>query len=226
MENKVEESKKQLGLSLTIGFLLTFCGGFFDGYTYLVRDNTFATMQTGNMIMFIIKLFMGNMEAFMLLLPILAFSLGVIVIGLFNKIKQKKVVRIVFCIVVCLLLVVEALIKNHYFNFIGSMIISFVAGMQLELFQSFCGIKFMTTMCTGNLVNVNRQLIEIIVSPKKEVLKKMLIYIFVIIIFALGVLLSCLFVDKWNQYAILFLIVVYLIISVLIYLKREKEYEK
>lgn len=226
MENKVEKSNRQLVLSLLIGFLLTFCGGFFDGYTYLVRDNTFATMQTGNMIMFIVKLFMGNMEAFVLLLPILFFSLGVIVSGLFNKINHKKVIRIAFCLVVCLLLVIESLIKDHYFNFIGSMIISFVAGMQLELFQSFCGIKFMTTMCTGNLVNVNRQLIEIIVFPKKEALKKMFIYILVIIMFALGVLFSCLFVDRWNQNAILFLIIVYVIISVIIYFKKEIEYEK
>ena len=43
--------KRNMSEKLIIVILLSFAGGIFDAYSYALRGKTFATMQTGNIIL-------------------------------------------------------------------------------------------------------------------------------------------------------------------------------
>ena len=65
--------------SMAVGLLLALAGGILDAYSYLNRGEVFATAETGNIVQLSIHLSRGEWgDAFHYLLPISAFTLGVI----------------------------------------------------------------------------------------------------------------------------------------------------
>lgn len=78
--------KRQMSDTICIGIMLAIVGGFLDAYTYLCRGEVFANAQTGNMVLFGIKLIKQNyIQALYYLLPILAFLIGVIVAEMIKR---------------------------------------------------------------------------------------------------------------------------------------------
>lgn len=49
-------SSKQMSESIRIGAILAVSGGFMDAYSYIQRDQVFANAQTGNILLFGVKL--------------------------------------------------------------------------------------------------------------------------------------------------------------------------
>lgn len=54
------KSTKQMSESIRLGAILAVSGGFMDAYSYIQRDEVFANAQTGNMLLFGVKLSEGN----------------------------------------------------------------------------------------------------------------------------------------------------------------------
>lgn len=73
----------------TIGLLLSFIGGAMDSYTY-IQYNAFASAQTGNIVLAIIKLSMVNGLALEKILSTVFFFLGILLTKFLIDYFKKK----------------------------------------------------------------------------------------------------------------------------------------
>ena len=124
--------------ALISGLLLTYVGGFLDGYTYLGRGHVFANAQTGNMALLGISLFRGDgMQVLHYLLPISAFALGSLLTKQLERTTFSK--RLVSAIEI-LILAFVALAGSGLADQYANMLISFVCAMQVTAFRQIDGL--------------------------------------------------------------------------------------
>ena len=90
--------KKNKFLLLLVISLLAIGGGFIDAYTYLIRDGSFATMQTGNLIFLTLHLLSNDISSIKrFLFPIISFVIGTIFIVIIRNYMKKKIDLFRFC---------------------------------------------------------------------------------------------------------------------------------
>ena len=196
--------------SLLLGGLLAMAGGFFDAYTYLCRGGVFANAQTGNIVLFGLKLAEGEWQrALTYLLPILAFAFGVVAAEIVKQHgKQEKRLdaglhwRQVIVIAEIILLAVVAFLPQQM-NMVVNTVISFVCAMQVETFRKVRGSAFATTMCTGNLRSGTEQLIIWRQTGNRKAAHKARHYYAIILWFIAGAALGALCTDAWGERALL-----------------------
>lgn len=196
--------------SLLLGGLLAMAGGFFDAYTYLCRGGVFANAQTGNIVLFGLKLAEGEWQrALTYLLPILAFAFGVVAAEIVKRHgKQEKRLdaglhwRQVIVIAEIILLAVVAFLPQQM-NMMVNTVISFVCAMQVETFRKVRGSAFATTMCTGNLRSGTEQLIIWRQTGNRKAAHKARHYYAIILWFIAGAALGALCTDAWGERALL-----------------------
>ena len=222
------ENKKDISNSLLIALLLSIAGGFLDSYSYLVRSETFATMQTGNMINCVLRLLNKELTGFMFLLPVLSFSIGIIIAILINHGLSKKnsCFKYISLIIEILSMVAAGFIPLGQFNFIVTMLIAFTSAIQIETFKDVEGMSFASTMCTGNLKSAMENIGNFIVNHQKENIIRCLKYILIIITFLFGITIGYVFVGLFNQYAILFTIIIYVVVLMILLIFNFKNKNK
>lgn len=189
----MRKTRFQPSESFTLGILLAISGGFWDTYTYILRGEVFANAETGNIVLLGINIATGNFKnAINYLVPILAFALGVFIIGLirrrFRNISvfhwRHIIITIEILIVFCVGFMPEAL--NHLVN----ILVSFVCAMQVATFKKVWDCPCATTMCTGNLRSCTENLFQYLNTKDKKFLRKSFTYFGVIMFFILGALLG------------------------------------
>lgn len=196
--------------SLLLGGLLAMAGGFFDAYTYLCRGGVFANAQTGNIVLFGLKLAEGEWQrALTYLLPILAFAFGVVAAELVKRHGKRENRpdaglhwRQVIVIAEIVLLAVVAFLPQQM-NMVVNTVISFVCAMQVETFRKVRGSAFATTMCTGNLRSGTEQLIIWRQTGNRKAAHKARHYYAIILWFIAGAALGALCTDAWGERALL-----------------------
>ncbi len=206
----MQQEKGQMSESLLLGGLLAMAGGFFDAYTYLCRGGVFANAQTGNIVLFGLKLAEGEWQrALTYLLPILAFAFGVVAAEIVKRHgKQEKRLdaglhwRQVIVIAEIMLLAVVAFLPQQM-NMVVNTVISFVCAMQVETFRKVRGSAFATTMCTGNLRSGTEQLIIWRQTGNRKAAHKARHYYAIILWFIAGAALGALCTDAWGERALL-----------------------
>ena len=206
----MQQEKGQMSESLLLGGLLAMAGGFFDAYTYLCRGGVFANAQTGNIVLFGLKLAEGEWQrALTYLLPILAFAFGIVAAEIVKRHgKQEKRLdaglhwRQVIVIAEIILLAVVAFLPQQM-NMVVNTVISFVCAMQVETFRKVRGSAFATTMCTGNLRSGTEQLIIWRQTGNRKAAHKARHYYAIILWFIAGAALGALCTDAWGERALL-----------------------
>ncbi len=206
----MQQEKGQMSESLLLGGLLAMAGGFFDAYTYLCRGGVFANAQTGNIVLFGLKLAEGEWQrALTYLLPILAFAFGVVAAELVKRHGKRENRpdaglhwRQVIVIAEIVLLAVVAFLPQQM-NMVVNTVISFVCAMQVETFRKVRGSAFATTMCTGNLRSGTEQLIIWRQTGNRKAAHKARHYYAIILWFIAGAALGALCTDAWGERALL-----------------------
>lgn len=206
----MQQEKGQMSESLLLGGLLAMAGGFFDAYTYLCRGGVFANAQTGNIVLFGLKLAEGEWQrALTYLLPILAFAFGVVAAELVKRHGKRENRpdaglhwRQVIVIAEIVLLAVVAFLPQQM-NMVVNTVISFVCAMQVETFRKVRGSAFATTMCTGNLRSGTEQLIIWRQTGNRKAAHKARHYYAIILWFIAGAALGALCTDTWGERALL-----------------------
>lgn len=206
----MQQEKGQMSESLLLGGLLAMAGGFFDAYTYLCRGGVFANAQTGNIVLFGLKLAEGEWQrALTYLLPILAFAFGVVAAELVKRHGKRENRpdaglhwRQVIVIAEIVLLAVVAFLPQQM-NMVVNTVISFVCAMQVETFRKVRGSAFATTMCTGNLRSGTEQLIIWRQTGNRKAAHKARHYYAIILWFIAGAALGALCTDAWSERALL-----------------------
>lgn len=221
--------KKQMSDKLIISILLALAGGIMDAYSYTLRGKTFATLQTGNLILMGINFVNNNTsKALMYLLPIMSFTIGSFISQIVENISNKlkflhwRQVSIVFEIIMC---IIVSFIPQGDLDFLANMLISYAAGMQLQSFRKTKGLGIATTMCTGNMKSFGASIANAITYKDKKILLNSLIYLSLILSFFVGVLISYDLARHINTYTTLIALIPLLIVFILMFIKFEEEFD-
>jgi uncharacterized membrane protein YoaK (UPF0700 family) len=225
---KLNIKEEQMSQSALLGLFLASSGGFLDAYTYLLRGGKFATMQTGNMIMFAYKIFASEpIAACYYLIPIASFFVAIVIAVLLEK-ALKTVTKfhwrqlIVFLEMLIVIGTAFVPVADN-FNWLANMLVSFVAGLQLESFKKVKGIAFASTMCTGNLKSLAERVASFFTGFDKEKLLEALVFLAVILAFVGGVFVGYYSSAAYSNLGILFTLPFLFVSDLLMYIKPVEE---
>lgn len=187
-------NKYQPSESLLLGILLAISGGYWDAYTYILRGGVFANAETGNMVLMGINIAKGDIrQAVSCFLPVLAFALGVLVIGYIRKLFKEIHITHWRNIIIgfeTLLIAIVGILPKEGFNHLSTIIVSLVCAMQVAAFKKVRGCPCATTMCTGNLRSFTENIFTYMQSGDRAFLTKAMIYITVIFFFITGAVIG------------------------------------
>lgn len=193
--------------TFTAAALLALAGGFLDAYTYLCRGAVFANAQTGNMVLLALRAAEGNWaQAFHYLMPILAFSLGVVVSELIKRAHRhpgRIHWRHTVLVVEMAALVLAAFAPVGEWDSLVNVTVSFVCALQVETFRKVRGYPFASTMCTGNLRSGTEALYHGVTQHDEALLRKGGCYLGVIGCFLAGAALGGVLSPRFPQGALL-----------------------
>lgn len=218
MVEKVQ--KKQISETFAIGTLLAVVGGYLDAYTFLCRDGVFANAQTGNMVLFGVRLASGDWtDALRYVIPILFFAVG-IVLAQSIKVRCKPGSlfhwrQITVAIEIFALCCVGFL--GREFNLLSNLIVSLVCSIQVQSFRSINGNSYATTMCTGNLRSATEKLFDYVRTRKKQSLEVCLQYFGIIGMFIIGAVAGALLTNAFSFAAVFFAVLPLLLVLVLMF---------
>lgn len=189
----MQKRRFQPSESLTLGILLAVAGGFWDTYTYILRGHVFANAETGNIVLLGINLANKDFkQALKYLIPIFAFSFGILIIGIirkhFKEISLFHWRHIIITIEIIIIFMVGFIPES--LNQLVNIMVSFVCAMQVATFKKVLGCPCATTMCTGNLRSCTENFFQFLNTHDKVYFKKSLIYFSVIMFFVAGALLG------------------------------------
>ena len=209
------KKQTQTSESFRIGALLAIIGGFFDAYSYLCRDGVFANAQTGNIVLFGIKIANGEYNlAGHYLVPIIAFALGVFIAEImrrfFGKYQNKFHWRQAVVIIEIFLVIIVAYLPQKY-NMVANTSISFICALQVETFRKVRGSAFSTTMCTGNLRSLTEQLAKWYIDKDKDAIFKAIRYAMIIFYFIMGAVMGVFGVKYFAEQSVIFCSLVLLV---------------
>ena len=171
--------------------IITFVGGYMNGYTYITRNNILANMHTANMSKLGINIALGEwLEALHYLIPIVTCILG----AAFSKLIETILInfnfkgdwRKVALVLEGIALFLIGLIPSSFPDIIVTNLVSFLMGYQLCLFRNCLGVPFNTTISTGNIRTVGLFLFGALDKESRDSLKKVIIFTILTFSFAVG----------------------------------------
>ena len=171
--------------------IITFVGGYMNGYTYITRNNILANMHTANMSKLGINIALGEwLEALHYFIPIVTCILG----AAFSKLIETILINFNFkgdwrkfaLVLEGIALFLIGLIPSSFPDIIVTNLVSFLMGYQLCLFRNCLGVPFNTTICTGNIRTVGLFLFGALDKESRDSLKKVIIFTILTFSFAVG----------------------------------------
>lgn len=177
-------------ISLRLGTILAATGGFLDAYTYVSRHGVFATSQTGNLVLFGIRATRGDWaQAVRHLPPLLAFICGVLAA---ETLKRPRVVRAIrwparaAIVVEVVVLAIVGAIPESAADSVVTVMIAFVASIQISMFRTLVRWPYNTTMTTGNLRTAFQAVYLALVDGSEEAKAQARSFLSVILAFLVG----------------------------------------
>lgn len=172
---------------------LTFSAGFIDAYTYIQRGHTLSAGQTGNVIFFA-SAFADHNIAGMLnrATTFIAFTLGLLLVGLFHKYVKSNYWR-VFCLFPILFICLGVgFVPKNVPNYYVVPVIAFGLAVQNASFSKIEGMGYNNAFTTGNLKKSVVAWSAYFFGEDKSQHNAAVNYMFLVIAFALGAIVSAL----------------------------------
>lgn len=221
--------ERQLSESLLVGLLLAFVGGYLDGYTYLLRDGMFATMETSNLILAVYHFIHTHwMTGLMYLVPIGGFTLAVAATSLTEHfLKHKKLFlhwrQITLIVEIVLIIGASFIPLNSEYNIYSTLLLSIASGIQLESFRTIHSISFAANMATGNLQKIARGVVKAVTLHNKELFKEAMCFVGIVLAFTAGISLSLAIGQYVGCYTSIFSIIPLIAIFFILFKKPVKD---
>lgn len=189
------------------GMLLTLVGGFMDVYSYILRGNVFATGQTGNFVLMVVRLaeknYIGTAQA---IVPIVSFWIGIFISWhmFYSYCKEKQLLWKRWVLIIeILILFVAGFVPSYYPHIISNTLVSFAASLQFCAFRKFgTDENYASIFCTGNMRACAENYYIAIARKDRVGLKKALRYSYILISFFVGIILGALAVTTLREKAI------------------------
>lgn len=203
---KVTILKKDIHEFRSVGLLLTFIGGAVDLYTY-THYESFASAQTGNLVLGITQLLNGEWSsAGKKLLAVCFFFLGVLT-GKFMiryfQMKEWPFWRLIILYVEAFLFLIIGLHSvNQHTGFV-TLSIAFVTAAQWISFDKINGRAYTSLFTTGNLKGLAASLYDYLATREKNAFDGFIHYLLVVFAFIFGALFSAIGYRYFHEKSIL-----------------------
>ena len=195
---KISRQSKRLAL------FLTFCAGYVDAYTFIVRGNTLVAGQTGNVVFLSVGLIQHNVsDASVKVMTLLAFMMGVLLLTIYKeklRIVKKPILSVIPLAVLSLIIgFVPQTVENIYLV----PPLAFCMGLVTTAFGEVSGIAYNNAFMTGNIKRTMLAFGDYFRTKHTPFLREGLIFISLLSSFVFGVVFSAYLTIYYQEKTIL-----------------------
>lgn len=190
---------------LRVALMTTFISGFINAYTYNTQGGLFAGVQTGNVLMMMIRFTEGEYwQSVRYLLPIVVFMLGQIVTYYVrNWCHHHNLHWHQFGAGLLLLqMLIIALLSPIFPPYFTIASLALFASIQLDTFKRVRGVAYANIMMTGNIKNGMQMLVMGVAEKDKSLRIQAYYTLTVLVSFMIGVVCSTLMTMYLVEYAL------------------------
>ena len=151
--------------------LLTVAGGMLDTWVYMEHGHVFASAQTGNVVLFAIKLAAGDTAGALRHVPsIAAFVVGLLLSRVLATVLKRSGVnsRTIRLLAECVLLVALAVVAGRLSDHVITACVGFIAALQITSVSHIGDWSFNTGMTTGNLRSAVSAFVKALFDPRSK----------------------------------------------------------
>ena len=195
---KISRQSKRLAL------FLTFCAGYVDAYTFIVRGNTLVAGQTGNVVFLSVGLIRHNVsDASAKVMTLLAFMMGVLLLTIYKeklRIVKKPILSVIPLAVLSLIIgFVPQTVENIYLV----PPLAFCMGLVTTAFGEVSGIAYNNAFMTGNIKRTMLAFGDYFRTKHTPFLREGLIFVSLLSSFVFGVVFSAYLTIYYQEKTIL-----------------------
>lgn len=215
----------QMSERYRVGLILAIVGGYLDAYTYVCRGKVFANAQTGNIVLFGIKLVEKQWgSALEYFTPIMAFVVEILLSEFFRKKYNKEFLhwRQSILLLEMAILIMVSFMPMGDLDILVNVLISFVCSLQVEAFRKFRGKAYASTMCTGNLRSASEALYKSMIGKNKEDFRSSMNYFGIITFFIIGGMIGAILTKKYLEKSVLFSVIGLMIVFIMMFVDYDR----
>lgn len=195
---KISRQSKRLAL------FLTFCAGYVDAYTFIVRGNTLVAGQTGNVVFLSVGLIQHNVsDASAKVMTLLAFMMGVLLLTVYKeklRVVKKPILSVIPLAVLSLIIgFVPQTVENIYLV----PPLAFCMGLVTTAFGEVSGIAYNNAFMTGNIKRTMLAFGDYFRTMHTPFLREGLIFVSLLSSFVFGVVFSAYLTIYYQEKTIL-----------------------
>lgn len=195
---KISRQSKRLAL------FLTFCAGYVDAYTFIVRGNTLVAGQTGNVVFLSVGLIQHNVsDASAKVMTLLSFMMGVFLLTVYKeklRIVKKPILSLIPLAVLSLIIgFVPQTVDNIYLV----PPLAFCMGLVTTAFGEVSGIAYNNAFMTGNIKRTMLAFGDYFRTKHTPFLREALIFVSLLSSFVFGVVFSAYLTIYYQEKTIL-----------------------
>lgn len=195
---KISRQSKRLAL------FLTFCAGYVDAYTFIVRGNTLVAGQTGNVVFLSVGLIQQNVsDASAKVMTLFSFMMGVFFLTLYKeklRIVKKPILSLIPLAVLSLIIgFVPQTVDNIYLV----PPLAFCMGLVTTAFGEVSGIAYNNAFMTGNIKRTMLAFGDYFRTKHTPFLREGLIFVSLLSSFVFGVIFSAYLTIYYQEKTIL-----------------------
>lgn len=195
---KISRQSKRLAL------FLTFCAGYVDAYTFIVRGNTLVAGQTGNVVFLSVGLIQHNVsDASAKVMTLLAFMMEVLLLTVYKeklRIVKKPILSVIPLAVLSLIIgFVPQTVENIYLV----PPLAFCMGLVTTAFGEVSGIAYNNAFMTGNIKRTMLAFGDYFRTKHTPFLREGLIFVSLLSSFVFGVVFSAYLTIYYQEKTIL-----------------------
>ena len=195
---KISRQSKRLAL------FLTFCAGYVDAYTFIVRENTLVAGQTGNVVFLSVGLIQHNVsDASAKVMTLLSFMMGVFLLTLYKeklRIVKKPILSLIPLAVLSLIIgFVPKTVDNIYLV----PPLAFCMGLVTTAFGEVSGIAYNNAFMTGNIKRTMLAFGDYFRTKHTPFLREGFIFVSLLSSFVFGVVFSAYLTIYYQEKTIL-----------------------
>ena len=195
---KISRQSKRLAL------FLTFCAGYVDAYTFIVRGNTLVAGQTGNVVFLSVGLIQHNVsDASAKVMTLLAFMMGVFLLTIYKE--KLRIVKkpILSLIPLAILSIIIGFVPQTVDNIYLVPPLAFCMGLVTTAFGEVSGIAYNNAFMTGNIKRTMLAFGDYFRTKHTPFLREALIFVSLLTSFVLGVVFSAYLTVFYHEKTIL-----------------------
>ncbi len=198
---KISRQSKRLAL------FLTFCAGYVDAYTFIVRGNTLVAGQTGNVVFLSVGLIQHNVsDASAKVMTLLAFMMGVFLLTVYKeklRIVKKPILSLLPLAILSILSIIIGFVPQTVDNIYLVPPLAFCMGLVTTAFGEVSGIAYNNAFMTGNIKRTMLAFGDYFRTKHTPFLREGFIFVSLLSSFVLGVVFSAYLTIFYHEKTIL-----------------------